>query len=282
MRKTIQLNVKNIAAMRRQPPTEYEVIRFDANNNCNVHCVYCHNTRSDDLIDPAEFQSFLEHNVISVDRFQLGCIMEPTMDPRMCDFMHIIASSPGKPRHVFRLQTNGILLHRHDHARMAEAGLSILAVSVDSADHSTHEDLRGGTSLAKVHRNLAAFHRACPSVSVKMLTTVTRANINDIDILIRWGIDLGVKAFELRQMFYHPSSKIVDHARMPLLLVTKKEFADLRERITLKFDKAATIGFYEADAIVQESQAVIAASLISPPSRDSVGVPPPVDSSLLG
>jgi sulfatase maturation enzyme AslB (radical SAM superfamily) len=55
-----QLNVYNFQKMQLQPPEEYEFIRFDPNNNCNLHCLYCHNPRSQEIIDTEEFSNFLQ------------------------------------------------------------------------------------------------------------------------------------------------------------------------------------------------------------------------------
>ncbi len=80
--KDSQLNAYNFRRMRKQPAEAYEFIRFDPNNDCNVHCVYCHNPRSKDTVPTEELQSFLDENVESIQNFQMGCIMEPTLDRR--------------------------------------------------------------------------------------------------------------------------------------------------------------------------------------------------------
>jgi len=260
--KDIQLNVQNIRGLRELPAIEYDAIRFDSNNDCNVHCVYCHNSRSKELIDLDEFRSFITEKVKAVESFQIGCIMEPTLDKRLCDFMLAIARSPANPRREFRLQTNGILLHRHDPERMIEAGLTVVAISVDSARADTHKGLRGGTSLPKVQHNIIEFHKACPSVALAFLTTVTRENIDEVDALVMWGIEAGVGSFTFRQMFYFPSSSIVDHELMPGLLVSAEEFAEMRDRVQAKFGRSARLHFFANDELVRRTAIVRRNSLI--------------------
>src|SRR5215467_2031156 len=81
---------------------------------------------------------------------------------------------PGQTNpHTSRLQTNGILLHRHDHGKMRDAGLTMLSLSVDTFDPTVFKQLRGGTSLARVKSNLIQFHEHCPNVSLVFVTTVT-------------------------------------------------------------------------------------------------------------
>ncbi len=161
---------------------------------------------------------------------------------------------------MFRLQTNGLLLHRHDHARMAAAGLNILSVSMDSADAQTHGVLRDGASLSKIQRNLVNFHRDCPSVRIKILTTVTTANIGGIEDLIGWGLENGVEHFELRQMFHDPASQVVEHDKMRLLEVADDDFAQMRELMSARFGKAARLGFHSAERLTRTIEAVKTAS----------------------
>ena len=251
-----QLNIRNMRKVLGQAPRAFGAVRFDSNNDCNVHCAYCHNARSDDLIDLCDFQSFLEQSVLSVDEFQFGCAMEPTLDDRLCDFMEVLGRTGVRPKSRFRLQTNGILLHRHDPARMVAAGLTHLAVSVDSAEADTHKDLRGGTSLAKVERNLRNFHRDCPRVHILFLTTVTSANIDALPTLVSWGIALGVEQFVFRQMFHYEHSPVVDHERMRALTVSGDAFAEARARIQGNFGGSARLIFIENSTLVERASRV--------------------------
>jgi len=248
-----QLNVYNLGIMRQQRPQRFHFLRVDSNNDCNVHCVYCHNHRSADRIDVADLRAFLEQNVISTDNFQLGCVMEPTLDPRMGDLMLLVAGSRAKPAHRFVLQTNGLLLHRHDHAKMRDAGLTRLSVSIDSADPATHKLLRGGSSLSKAIANVAVFRESCPAAEVEFITTVTRANVDGVDSLVALGLDLGVSGFVLRAVFYLPENNVVDHARMPQLLLEPHDFARMRDRLVVRFGRRARFEF--ADGVTLDRRA---------------------------
>jgi len=241
-----QLNVHNFKKMRAQAPREFDFLRFDSNNDCNLHCVYCHNRRSKDLVALEDLRAFLEENIISVNNFQLGCIMEPTIDPRLCDLMLIIAHSRGRPGKSFLLQTNGILLHKHDHSKIRDAGLTQLSVSIDAANPETHKILRGGTAFAKVHSNIVAFREACPAVEVMFITTVTSLNIQAMDDLVRFGLDLGVLRFVMREVFYFPDSMVVDHTRMRALLLEENAFSRLKQSLLAEFGTRARFTFADA------------------------------------
>lgn len=239
-----QLNVYNLASLLGQPRTRYGALRFDPNNTCNLHCVYCHNHRSDDVIALDQFRLFLIERVSAVDYFQIGCIMEPTLDRRLCDFLSVIEET--KPGTIV-LQTNGTLLNRHDHARMG--GIGRLSISLDTADPATQKSLRDGVSLDRVLRNVSAFMEHCPEVAVDFISVVTRSNIEQIDTLIELGLERGVRTFILREVLYYPSSNIVDHERMPALLLHRGEFSRMKARLSEKYGNRSTLHFAPNEAL---------------------------------
>lgn len=232
-----------------QPPQAFDFVRFDPNNDCNLHCIYCHNHRSKDVVDTAEFREFLKHNIVSVENFQLGCIMEPTLDSRLCELMLMIAQSRGKPRTMFFLQTNGMLLHRHDMGKMRQAGLTHLYLSIDSADPATLRLLRVGTSMSKVYSNVLAFQKACPSARIIFITTVTSLNIDGMVALVDLGLDLNVEKFILREVFYNLESDVVDHSKMPGLLLKANGFFRMKDELITRFGNRTNFVFADAPAL---------------------------------
>lgn len=243
-----QINVLNFGQIRTQPPANHFYIRLDTNFDCNLHCVYCHNPRSKDLLDLVELRDYLEHRVTSVENFQIGCAMEPTIDSRLTDFMLMIADTPARPKNIFQLQTNGTLLHRHNYRNMIAAGLTSLSVSLDSAEPETQKLLRSGTSLKKVLRNVADFRSACPDISVQFISTVTSANVHRLGEVVRLGIDLGVSNFAFRELFYISDNSIVDHTRMPGLLLKSGEFASAQAELRSAFPEAV-MEFFDTGAL---------------------------------
>jgi len=255
-----QLNVYNFETTMQNAPANYAALRFDSNNTCNLHCVYCHNHRSDDVIDDARFHEFLHTKVGSMGVFQVGCIMEPTLDKRLADLILQIAESPAKPAHHFILQTNGILLHRHDQGKLRQAGLTRLSVSMDAADPATQKELRNGTSLERVLRNIREFIVACPETSVEFITTVTRANVEKMDDLVALGLDLGIQRFIFREVFYYPENNVVDHARMPDLLLREGEFRGMMERVLGRFEGATNFMFVDNQTLHESAKRMVSDS----------------------
>lgn len=258
--KDCQVNVWNVAQLRSRPPAVFGQIRFDPNNTCNLRCVYCHNPRSDGVVDSDAFRAFLHENVLAADNFQVGCIMEPTLDQRLAELMLMVAHSPAKPTRGFMLQTNGILLHRHDHAKMAEAGLTELSVSLDAAEPDTQRFLRSGTSLDKVVRNVAGFRQACPDIDVTFITTVTKKNIQKLEPILELGIGLGVANFVFREVFYFRDNPVVDHAQMPDLVLGETEFADVMQSLIASHGTRARMVFADSRDLAASSEKMTADS----------------------
>jgi MoaA/NifB/PqqE/SkfB family radical SAM enzyme len=171
--------------------------------------------------------------------------MEPTLDPRLCDWMLIIAKSRARPTRTMRLQTNGILLHKHDYAKMRDAGLTHL-LSIDAANPATHKLLRGGTSLAKVQSNIVDFSKALPDVEISFITTVTSSNVHEMEALVAFGLDFGVRHFVMREMFYYADNNVVDHTKMPTLLLGENAFSRMKQSLGDKFGRYAKFEFADA------------------------------------
>jgi hypothetical protein len=95
---------------------------------------------------------------------------------------------------------------------------------------------------------------------------VTSLNIRSIDTLIQADLELGVKRFSLRQMFYHRDSNIVDHSRMPGLIVADEEFAEMAERVRVTDGNMARFFILTARSIIERARPVRTDSLLPPPT----------------
>lgn len=246
---SIQLDPKTIERAIDWERESYEWIRFDPSLHCNLKCLYCHNPRTDDLMDPAKLEQFLEEKVERVENVQIGCAMEPTLDDRLGDFIAAVGRSPSKPRRFFQLQTNGTLLHRHDAEVMREAGLNQLSVSIDTISPETFKFLRGGASIDKVIRNLRRFHEQLPEVEIQFICTVTTRNIDDLDELVRFGLEIGAGIFVFREMFHLRFAQGIDHDEMRKLKLRRGEFDRMKKLLLSRYSDKATMHFYPVEEL---------------------------------
>lgn len=220
---------------------------FDSNLNCNLHCLYCHNERDLKLVSEEQFTKFLETKTKSIRNFSLGCAMEPTMDKRMTKFATLLKNSGKSPTGVFRLQTNGILLDRHNLDELKESGMNTLNFSIDTADPVVHKQQRGGSDIGKILGNVIKARNEWKEVSIQFVTTITSASAPTTEDLIKFAIDNGINEMVLRKMFYHPNSQVIqNHARMKELLMTAVEFDSLCRPLIDKYGKQIKF-FYNSE-----------------------------------
>lgn len=242
-------NVNCLDIMLGKPRLSYEWLRFDSNDDCNLHCVYCHNSRSNQVMELATFQGFLDRNVDQISNFQFGCRMEPTLDTRLVDFMEALHGSSARPTRTVVLQTNAILLHRHDAARMVAAGLTDIQLSIDTLDEAVFSALRGGAKIGKILRNIKRVSETHPQVRVKFIVTVAKSNLPHVEDLVAFGSDIGIASAIVREMFHTPGTNRVDDGKMATLVLEDGEFDDLSARLKARFDGHVVLNCIDAKGI---------------------------------
>jgi hypothetical protein len=111
-----------------------------------------------------------------------------------------------------------------------------------------------------VLRNLGNFIIACPGTPIDFITTVTRANVAKVEELVAAGLDMGVHSFIFREVFYYPDNDIVDHSRMPGLVLREGEFRLMMERVLAQFDGAANFLFADNQVLHSSAKRTISDS----------------------
>lgn len=222
---TYRISHQNINNIKFDVPHRFGTIQFDSNLNCNLHCVYCHNHRDTKLVQEEDFLKFINTQVESVLNFQIGCAMEPTMDKRLAKFALMVSKSKAKPTGYFRLQTNGTLLHIHNIDHLREAGIDKITVSIDTIDPVIHKELRGGSDLEMILKNIKDLKNKWPESNVHFITTVNSRNLSKLDDLCEYALDHQIFFIELRKMFYNPRSNVIkDHDKMKNIFISDEEF----------------------------------------------------------
>ena len=216
--------------------------------------------RSQNVIATEDLEQFLLHKVADTNNLQFGCGMEPTLDPRLADLMQLASQTKAKPDRQFVVQTNGTLLHRHDHQKMQAAGLNRLSVSIDSIDPTVHHNQRGGSDLEKIIANLREFRKNCPEVELQFICVVTSANIDGVVDLANFAVDLGVKRMSFRQMVYVPNHPNIVDADVAPLVVSRTEFDMAKARIQSQISDAIQVDFYTNENLAEHRQVMRADS----------------------
>jgi hypothetical protein len=99
---------------------------------------------------------------------------------------------------------------------------------------------------------------------VHFIATVTRANLPGLDSLVQAGLDIGVTHFVLREVFYHPDNDMVDHRRMPDLVLEDGAFGRMAGELTARFGSVASFDFADSTRLLAFEQRTLRQSLRQP------------------
>jgi sulfatase maturation enzyme AslB (radical SAM superfamily) len=238
----LTINIATLAEVMQAEPAHYKRVRVDPILNCNLHCVYCHHSRTNEVFGVDRLEQVLNRSVLSTEILYIGCVMEPTLDPRLVEVVETIAASPAKPSKTFGLQTNGTLLKNHDISRLVRAGLNQVTISVDTLDDRTLRSLRGVNAKA-LAGNVSWLRRQQPDLEICFLATVTKANVDQMSDFVRASLALGIRTFTFHEVFHLPESKIVDYDRMQSLLLDEGEFHAMKLKVAQEFSGQAHLNF---------------------------------------
>jgi hypothetical protein len=67
--------------------------------------------------------------------------------------------------------------------------------------------------------------------------------------LVDLGIDLGVDLLYSGEVFYYPENDVVDHTRMPTLLLKPRQFEEMKQELTAEFGNRAKFLFADEQVI---------------------------------
>src|SRR5262249_279163 len=90
---------------------------------------------------------------------------------------------------------------------------------------------------------------AVPQATVDFITTVTTSNVGKMIPLVDLGLKHGVTRFVFREVFYYPDNNVVDHSRMPALLLTEGQFNTMKQEGLARFDGKADFVFCDGKTL---------------------------------
>lgn len=175
---------------------DYLPVKMDIENvsRCNFRCTMCQvsdwvkGKRAEDM--PFDKFKALMDELYSLVEIKLQGMGEPTLQGE--DYFKMIAYA--RRTHVWvRTTTNASLLHLKDnYKRLIDADPNEVQISIDGADKEVFEGIRRGSRFDMVIRNcetINAYSQASPRT--KMWTVIQKANIHQLDDLVRLAADTG-------------------------------------------------------------------------------------------
>ncbi|MFN2399957.1 MAG: radical SAM protein [Gemmatimonadaceae bacterium] len=174
------------------------VVAWNLTRRCNLECAHCYisagpSETADGELTTQECLRIAEE-IMAMNPAPMFILSggEPLLRSDLCEIASF-ASSRGA---TVVVGTNGTMLTDERIAALKDAGVSGVAVSVDSLDHRHHDNFRHGKgSLAATTEALTRLraHR----LDFIIQTTVTKGNRGELEQLVAWSADRGAVSFNL-------------------------------------------------------------------------------------
>ena len=193
--------VSSFVAGEREPASSEflpHVVAWNLTKKCNLQCTHCYISAgpwedASDELTPAECLRVVDQ-LVEVNPSPMLILSggEPLLRPDL----------PALAAHAVRrgctvvVGTNGTLLTAAKVAMLKDAGVSGVAVSVDSLEPGAHDAFRGGSHA--LQRTMAALeHLKAQQLDFVIQTTASPANEQQIPQIVRWAAEQGAVCFNL-------------------------------------------------------------------------------------
>ncbi len=187
------------AAGRAQPGAYLpHVVAWNLTRRCNLRCTHCYISAgpwetSGDELDSDECRRIVDQ-IVALNPAPM--LILSGGEPLLRDDLPAIAEYAAGRGATVVVGTNGTMLTDERVAELMEAGVTGVAVSVDSLRPEYHDRFRRGTDA------LAATSEAVERLRERRLdfivqTTATRGNAREVPRLIEWAAERGAVAFNL-------------------------------------------------------------------------------------
>ena len=163
--------------MKDQFNREIDYLRVSITERCNLNCIYCGKEdcqkRSVELSPETICRLVRAFALCGIKKIRVTG-GEPLVRSDVCEIIKGISAIPGIE--TIGLTTNGVYLEQYA-AKLFEAGLQSVNISLDSTDGSTYHRLTGADVLDRVLRGIDAAQRA--GLSPIKLNAVLMKGVND-------------------------------------------------------------------------------------------------------
>lgn len=181
--------------------TEPVFANIEITTHCNLSCRYCARTQfgiKGQHMSCSMFSKILDL-LPHAYRITLVGLGEPLLHPQVTDIIKIAATAGRR----VALVTNAQNLDPSMSRRLIDAGLDSIAFSIDSPDQKLSEQLRAGTDLDKIIRNIKAFTRLADEtglISKAVFSAVSSNSLPYLESLIDLVASLGVNVLMLSDL----------------------------------------------------------------------------------
>ena len=177
-------------------------INLEPTFRCNLFCAMCPRFSSVDPHLDMSMETYARivegmHLAHTVDFTGWG---EPMLHPHIYDMVRMAKEKDC----VTTMTSNGTVLNSRNAARIIEAGMNRLTVSVDGLKAETFEAVRPGASFEKVTDNLRELSRQVEAgghdLALGVAFTIQEVNAGELPLLVPWLTHVGAKTLHLKHL----------------------------------------------------------------------------------
>jgi MoaA/NifB/PqqE/SkfB family radical SAM enzyme len=192
--------------LRARAESEPVCLYLETTNRCNLPCTTCPRT-FEELEPEADMSWDLFTSIVnqfdSIKRVVLHGVGEPMLVKDLPERIEFL-----KRRGIYVLfNTNGTLLNAANGERLLSTGLDELRVSLDAAESSVFQMVRGRDMFDRIVRNLTGFRRrqrelGVESPRVSLWLTGLRETIGQLEALVRLAHQIDVPEVYLQRLVF--------------------------------------------------------------------------------
>ena len=176
---------------------DLRLVFWETTAGCNLECVHCRRIDVSKQLMKDDLST--EESLRFVDRlaeFAKPILVLSGGEPLFRPDIFTIAKHAGERGLTVALATNGTLITEAIASKIVEAGIRRVAISIDGADEITHDAFRRQPgSLAAALNGFR--HLKKLGMSLQINCTVTKHNVNQVDLLYDKVVALGADALHL-------------------------------------------------------------------------------------
>lgn len=165
------------------------VVLFCVTDFCNAGCEFCSFWRTKKITFPKK-EELIKAIKNTRKKLSCGAIQFTGGEPLTYPFIFDAIKAAGKAGMITQMMTNGSLLNTKNIAKLEEAGLDALAISLDHYDYEIMEGNRKIKGLMeKVKKGAQEAKKT--NMLLQAGITVSRFNMNDLEKITKFAIKLG-------------------------------------------------------------------------------------------
>lgn len=174
-----------------------QMINWNYSYICNLNCKHCYSrTRKSNKVATTSDKHKIVDNIIrnNVYWVNLGG-GEPILEN---DIYEIISKMTSANIYV-SLSTNGTYINETRVKKLSKSNLTRVSISLDNSDYKKHNSIRGyDESFQDVMNAISLFSKY--KIPIMLSTTITTENFQDIENIIKLGIEKGCNSISLKRI----------------------------------------------------------------------------------